>query len=51
MIPESGSDESSTDTETCKKCGKQVSPFDMPEHLDFHFAKELQENEKQGRLK
>jgi len=28
--------------EWCEKCGQQVSPFEMPEHLDYHLAKELQ---------
>ena len=27
---------------TCEKCNKQVSAWDLPEHLDFHFAEELQ---------
>ena len=26
----------------CKKCDKKVSHFDLPEHLDYHIAKELQ---------
>ncbi len=26
----------------CEKCGKSVSPFDLPEHLDFHLAQDLQ---------
>ncbi len=26
----------------CEKCGKMVSPFELPEHLDFHMARELQ---------
>ena len=26
----------------CEKCKKLVSPFEMPEHLDFHLAQELQ---------
>lgn len=26
----------------CTQCGKQVSPFEMPEHLDYHFALQLQ---------
>ena len=42
IIPESDSDESK-DTEDCEKCGKEVSPFEMPEHMDFHYAQELQE--------
>jgi len=28
--------------EWCEKCGQGVSPFEMPEHLDYHLAKELQ---------
>ena len=28
--------------EPCEKCGQEVSPFEMPEHLDFHLAKDLQ---------
>ena len=28
--------------EVCEKCGQDVSPFEMPEHLDYHLAKELQ---------
>ena len=28
----------------CEKCGSGVSPFDMPEHLDYHFAQELEES-------
>ena len=27
---------------SCEKCGKSVSPFELPEHLDFHMARELQ---------
>ena len=26
----------------CDKCPKMVSPFDLPEHLDFHLAQDLQ---------
>ena len=26
----------------CEKCNKLVSPFDLPEHLDYHVARELQ---------
>ena len=28
--------------DACEKCGKVISPFDLPEHLDYHVAKELQ---------
>ena len=31
----------------CQKCGKEVSPFEMPEHLDFHFAQEMEIREKE----
>ena len=27
----------------CEKCKCKISPFDLPEHLDFHLAKELQD--------
>jgi hypothetical protein len=30
------------ETVSCEKCGKAVSPFDLPEHLDFHVAQDLQ---------
>ena len=46
VIPESDSDES-VDTEMCEKCGKEVSPFEMPEHLDFHYAQEMELREKE----
>merc|ERR1712060_428362 len=25
----------------CPKCNLRISPFDLPEHLDMHFAKEM----------
>ena len=31
----------------CEKCGKEVSPFEMPEHLDFHYAQEMELREKE----
>ena len=31
----------------CEKCGKAVSAWDLPEHLDFHFAQELQRQQNQ----
>ena len=31
------------ETVKCEKCLKEVSPFEMPEHLDFHLAQELQQ--------
>ncbi len=30
------------DKAKCDKCGKFISEFELPEHLDFHMAKELQ---------
>ena len=30
---------------TCEKCNKQVSAWDLPEHLDFHFAEDLQKEQ------
>ena len=26
----------------CRECGTRVSPFELPEHLDFHYAQQLQ---------
>ncbi|XP_038046639.1 DNA polymerase eta-like [Patiria miniata] len=31
-----------SDMIVCDKCNKSVSPWDYPEHLDYHFAVELQ---------
>lgn len=30
----------------CEKCGMKFSPWEMPEHLDYHFAVELQNIER-----
>jgi DNA polymerase eta len=38
----SSENNSAVEREPCEKCGRLVSPFDLPEHLDFHLAKELQ---------
>ena len=27
----------------CEKCSQNISPFELPEHLDYHMAKELQD--------
>merc|ERR1712203_841567 len=35
------SDNTSEDTTKCPKCIMQISPFDLPEHLDMHLAKEI----------
>ena len=35
-------DEDQDETIECQKCNKAVSPFELPEHLDWHMAKELQ---------
>ena len=32
----------SSDTTACEKCNKVISSWDYPEHLDYHFALELQ---------
>jgi DNA polymerase eta len=40
----------SGDEVVCSKCSSRVSPFDLPEHLDYHFAQELeQQQEEAGR--
>ena len=31
----------SEETAECPKCNLRISPFDLPEHLDMHFAKEM----------
>jgi DNA polymerase eta len=36
------SDSQKIDSVLCDKCQKHISAFEMPEHLDFHFAMELQ---------
>lgn len=33
------------DVVVCRQCGCPVSPFELPEHLDFHLAEQLQEQE------
>ena len=33
----------------CAKCGEKVSAWLMPEHLDYHIAKELQEQDQRER--
>ena len=30
------------DNQTCDKCGKDLPVWEIPEHMDFHFAQELQ---------
>jgi len=37
-----GNSEQVVGGDPCEKCGKVISPFDLPEHLDYHVAKELQ---------
>jgi len=32
----------------CDQCGKPVSPFELPEHLDFHFAASLEASERRN---
>ncbi len=43
----SGSKKPIVETVACEKCGKEVSPFELPEHLDYHLALELQAQLKQ----
>ena len=35
-----------TDLVKCDRCGAKVSDWEMPEHLDYHFALELQKGER-----
>ncbi|XP_035685289.1 DNA polymerase eta-like [Branchiostoma floridae] len=35
------------DVMACEKCGKDVLAWELPEHLDFHFAMELQQQQQQ----
>ncbi len=44
MVPASEGKVSSEQEEmvVCGECGGQVSPFELPEHLDFHYAQQLQ---------
>lgn len=30
------------DAVACEQCGVKVSPFELPEHLDFHVAQDLE---------
>lgn len=32
----------------CDQCPQLVSPFELPEHLDFHFAQKIQSEMRQG---
>jgi hypothetical protein len=45
MVPASEGKVLSSEQEdmvVCGECGGQVSPFELPEHLDFHYAQQLQ---------
>ncbi len=35
---------------SCEKCGQRVSPFELPEHLDFHLAQDLEKQLRQEHL-
>jgi len=35
-----------SDLVSCEKCAKLVSPFELPEHLDYHFALDIQRTER-----
>lgn len=37
---------SNVDLVVCEKCGERISAWVLPEHLDYHFAKELQDQER-----
>ena len=37
---------SENDVMSCEKCGKRILVWDLPEHVDFHYAKELQDSMK-----
>eukprot|EP00096_Caligus_rogercresseyi_P003587 TRINITY_DN1682_c0_g2_i1.p1 TRINITY_DN1682_c0_g2~~TRINITY_DN1682_c0_g2_i1.p1 ORF type:complete len:615 (+),score=136.55 TRINITY_DN1682_c0_g2_i1:362-2206(+) len=39
---ESEMDRINKESTQCSQCGLEVSPFDLPEHLDYHAAKKLQ---------
>ena len=36
-----------TDYSKCAECGHMISAWDLPEHLDFHFAQKLQKEQRQ----
>ena len=33
--------DSGEDLVPCSECGRMVSPFSLPEHMDYHFARSL----------
>nr|2I5O_A Chain A, DNA polymerase eta [Homo sapiens] len=39
-----GSHMAAEDQVPCEKCGSLVPVWDMPEHMDYHFALELQKS-------
>ena len=43
LIPRGENVVSDEDMVQCEQCAKKISPFDLPEHLDFHFASSLVE--------
>ena len=48
VIENDGFDDSAscTDLQKCEKCGERFTEWEMPEHLDYHFALELQNVER-----
>ena len=32
------------DLMNCEKCGKRILVWDLPDHLDFHYAKDVQDS-------
>ncbi|CAH1261726.1 POLH [Branchiostoma lanceolatum] len=43
----SGTQVDAEDVTKCEKCGKDILAWELPEHLDFHFAMELQQQQQQ----
>ena len=39
-----------SDETSCEKCGQRISPFELPEHLDFHLAQDLEKQLRQEHL-
>jgi len=33
-----------SDLMICERCGKRLLAWDLPDHMDFHFAKDLQDS-------
>ena len=44
----SSSSSSIDDLMSCERCGKRLLVWDLPDHMDFHFAKDLQDSLKEN---